>query len=440
MTTSPPAPTRGILRWLSPWFSAYALAGLLVNGMVPVMLPVTVGPAGPVAVAAVVSSFFAGQLTAPLTGSLADRRGWQRPLFLASFPVMAIAAVAIGVGGSIVVWIPAVFIAGAAAGAAQTLGSVFIVEGHPKSEWDTRIGWFRLTFGIGQVGGLAIGAVFADGDLTTGWLVAAGAILVGVLLGRVGLPRVHRAAASPPARNAAPISSAPTQSTVASPPARNAASTPAAPPRASRRARLSAQLRSPFGVFLLSWLLAMIAVQTILNVLPLVMRDAFGMASSTTASVYLVGSIAGAALYPVAGALAKRTTPARVLAIGLGITLVAFVFMAVAFLADPSWRAAAGVIGILLLAIGYPFDYIGATMLAAFLAEDGEGAAMGLFNSAVAAGAIVGAIVPAAVAGAWGYGPFLAISAVVMVAAILVGSPVLFRRHSRAAHGTPSAP
>lgn len=418
MTPSSSPKERGVLRWLSPWFSAYALAGLLVNGMVPVMLPVTVKPAGPMAVAIVVAAFFVGQLTAPLVGSLADRRHWQRPLFLASFPVMAMAAVAIGVGGTIGVWIPAAFVGGAAAGAAQTLGSVFIVEGHPKAEWDTRIGWFRLTFGIGQVGGLAIGAVFADGDLTTGWLVAAGAILLGVVLGRLRLPRISRE----------PTGGGPGAPT---PPA--AASPPAAPRSAHRTQELLAAVRSPFGIFLLSWLLAMIAVQTILNVLPLVMHDAFGLASSTTASVYLVGSIAGAALYPVAGAIAKRTTAARVLVIGMTITLGALVFMAVAFLADPSWRETAGIIGILLLAVGYPFDYIGATMLAAVLAQNREGSAMGLFNSAVAAGAIVGALVPAAFAGSSGYGPFLAISAIMMAAAMIAGAPILFRRRARSA-------
>lgn len=414
MTNPAPPTSRGIRRWLAPWFSAYALAGLLVNGMVPVMLPVTVKPAGTVAVAAVVAAFFVGQLTAPLLGTLADRRGWQRPIFLASFPVMAAAAVAIGLGGSVAVWMPAAFVAGAAAGAAQTLGSVFIVEGHPKSEWDTRIGWFRLTFGIGQIGGLAIGAVFADGDLMTGWLVAAGAILLGVVLGRFKLP--HIPAVVVPAQTAA-----------------QASPTASAPAPQDRRRELVTAIRSPFGVFLLSWLLAMIAVQTILNVLPLVMHDAFGMASSTTATVYLIGSIAGAALYPVAGAWAKRISAGRVLAVGMIITLAAFVFLAVAFLADPSWRETAGVIGILMIAIGYPFDYIGATMLAALLAEDGEGSAMGLFNSAVAAGAIVGALVPAAVAGSFGYGPFLAISAVVMAVAIVVGAPVLLRRTARRA-------
>src|SRR5689334_16951067 len=78
----------------------------------------------------------------------------------------------------------------AAAGAAQTLGSVFIVEGHPPSEWDARIGWFRFTFGLGQVAGLTIGAVFAEGRVDLGWFVAGAVILLGTFLGRLGLPHL----------------------------------------------------------------------------------------------------------------------------------------------------------------------------------------------------------------------------------------------------------
>src|SRR5689334_16951066 len=65
---------RGPLHWLEPWFAAYALAGLLVNGIVPLLIPLTAAENGPGAVAVVVAAFFVGQLTAPFVGRMADRR------------------------------------------------------------------------------------------------------------------------------------------------------------------------------------------------------------------------------------------------------------------------------------------------------------------------------------------------------------------------------
>lgn len=113
---------RGPLRWIEPWFSAYALAGLLVNGMVPIMIPVTTASHGTGAVATVVSAFFVGQLTAPFIGQIADRTGTQRVVFLGSYPVMAAAAVGFGLSDGVLGWAITAAVAGAAAGAAQTLG------------------------------------------------------------------------------------------------------------------------------------------------------------------------------------------------------------------------------------------------------------------------------------------------------------------------------
>lgn len=383
-------------RWLEPWFSAYALAGLLVNGVVPQLLPLTTDRRGPAITGLVVAAFFVGQLSAPVVGAIADRSGRQREVFLGSFPLMALAALGFGLADSPPWWMLTAVIAGAAAGAAQTTGSVFIVEGHPRSEWDTRIGWFRLTFGLGQVAGLAICAAFAERHVDLAWYLAGATILNGWYLGRMGLPRLTR-------------------------------KTPSAPQVSERNTGLRTALTGRFGRFLATWLLAMIAVQTILNVMPLVMRDAFTIRPSITASVYLVGSLAGALLYPVCGALANRIGAGRILAIGMSTTLLAFVVMTLAWLTH-SLQREAGVISLLLIALAYPFAYIGGTLLAAELTSGGEGAAMGLFNSAVAMGAIVGAVVPSFLAAAFGYGSLPPLAAAVMAVGLALGAPVLLQR------------
>jgi MFS family permease len=400
---------RGPLHWLEPWFAAYALAGLLVNGIVPLLIPLTAAEKGPGAVAVVVAAFFVGQLTAPFVGRMADRGGRQRIVFLGSFPVMAAAAIGFGLADDVPGWVAAAAVAGAAAGAAQTLGSVFIVEGHPPSEWDARIGWFRFTFGLGQVAGLTIGAVFAEGRVDLGWFVAGAVILLGTFLGRLGLPHLPPATPRPTASRAG----------------------------ADRPSGVAVELRGRFGRFLLTWLLAMIAVQTILNVLPLVMLDAFHVGASRTATWYLVGSLIGACLYPVCGRLADRHGGGWVLRTGLLVTLLGFAAMSAAWAFDLPGKSAIGVGALIVVAIGYPFDYIGGTVLAARLTLDGQGSAMGLFNSGVAAGAIVGAVVPSFLAREFGYGSLPPMAAAVLLGALLIGLPVLRSQSPAAGEGAP---
>ncbi|GAA1849958.1 MFS transporter [Microbacterium koreense] len=417
------SPLRRATRWLAPWYSAYALAGLLVNALVPMLIPLSVESQGPVAVAVVISAFFVGQLTAPVIGSYADRTGRQRVVFLAAFPAMSVSAIGFGLADSLVWWIVAALVAGVSAGAAQTTGSVFIVEGHPPSEWDERIGWFRLTFGLGQVVGLAIGAVFADGNVDMGWYVGGAVIALGVVLGRFGLP--HLSAPNNTGHHRVPVAGPPSlapgaKSSVADDQPAGASPHPSG--------GLASELRGPFGRFLLTWLLAMVAVQTILNVMPLIMKHAFDVPPSSTATFYLVGSLAGALLYPVAGVLAARSTAARALALGMVITLAGFLLMTATWLWHLPSEHLLGPAGLVLVAVGYPFNYVGATMLAAELTLNGQGSAMGLFNSAVAAGAIVGAIAPSFLAGALGYGALPPLAAGIMLVAMLVRLPLLRRR------------
>jgi len=182
-------------------------------------------------------------------------------------------------------------------------------------------------------------------------------------------------------------------------------------------------------VFLLTWLLAMIGVQTFLNLMPLVMREAFGVEPSTTAWLYLAGSVVGVVLYPVCGRIAERRTVRFVLAIGLVANLIAFTLMAADLLLSEGSRGALAAVALVSVAIAYPFDYIGATLMAAVLATDGgEGAAMGLFNCGVAAGAVIGILAASPLAKSIGYEAIPPLAAVMLFLALLVGARLLFGR------------
>lgn len=381
-------------QWLEPWFIAYALAGMLVNGIVPLLIPLTTEKWGdPAVTGLVVAAFYLGQITAPLVGIAADRTGTQRRVFLGSFPVMAAAAMGFGLARTPLWWMLTTLIAGIAAGAVQTTASLFILEGHPRAERYTRIGWFRLAFGLGQVAGLALSAVFAEQNIEIGWYLAAAMIFTGTGFGRIGLPRLS--AQEPPERSAT--------------------------------ATLRSELRGPFGIFLLSWLLAMIALRTVLNVLPLVMRDGLNLRPSHTALFYLVGSLAAALLYPVVGAMATRLGPGRLLALGLSLTLGCFSVMALFWYFDLDGKPVVAAVTLMVIAVARPMKYIGANMSAAELTASGAGSAMGLFNSIVAAGSIIAAVVPVLLVKTAGYGALPALAAAIMALALVVGSPIMLR-------------
>lgn len=391
---------RGWTRWLEPWFAAYALVGLLVSGIVPILVPLTVEHAGAFAVGLVVAAFYGGTLFAPVFGSVADKTGTQRLTFLASFPTMAVAAVLFSQVHATALWFLCALLAGAAAGAAQTTASVFIVEGHPQSEWSERIGWSRSAFGTGQVVGLAVSAIFTH-RLDLGWIATGSLVLVGTVVGRIHLPHVGKVTAAAPSQGAEPS--------------------------APQHNRLVDALRSPFGTLLVSWLLAMVGLMTFYNVVPLVMRDAFGVSPQATSVLFLIGAGIGVVMYPLTGRIAQARNAPFVLAIGYLTTLIAFVAMTVTSLTHPSWKAAVGALCLIAIATAYPFQYVGANLLAAELSRGGEGSAMGLFNSAVAAGAIVGAIAPSFLADAFGYDSLPPLAAGAVLLAVLVGIPLLRR-------------
>lgn len=189
-------PFSGVTRWLEPWFGAYALTGLLVNGIVPLLIPLTTDKRGPAVTGLVVASFFVGQLSAPVVGAIADRSGRQRQVSLGSFPVMALAAVGFGLADGPAQWMLAAVVAGSAAGAAQTTGSVFIVEGHPKPEWAMRaaeltsdgegsaMGLFNSAVAMGAIVGAVVPS-FLAGAFGYGSLppLAAGVMAAGLLVG-----------------------------------------------------------------------------------------------------------------------------------------------------------------------------------------------------------------------------------------------------------------
>lgn len=383
-------------------------------GVAPILMPLTVDHYGgdPTAVGAVVAAFYVGGVFAPMIGSFADRTGRQRQLFLACFPVMAVTVAAFGLIKGVPLWALFAVIFGGAGSAVGTIAGLFIVEGHPKSQWNERISWFRLAYGAGQTVGLVIAAVTVH-YLKFGWLITAGLLLTGAVLGRIGLPQLHPVSG--------PVSLDPTAS------ARpiGAISWILHAYHRVDLAELPSALRSKFGIFLLAWLLTMTGVQTFFNVVPLVMRDAFGVSASASSLLFLVGAAIGTVVFPVCGRLADKHGPGMVLAIGQLAMITGFAAMTAASITHPSWKGVVGALALVLAAVAYSFLVVAATMLVVRLTTGSEGSAMGLLNGIIAAGAVIGAIAPAFLAREFGYSALPAMATAVLVAALIVALPVI---------------
>lgn len=421
--------------WLAPWMGSYGLVGLLLLGVAPILIPVTVdahvgGHQGATAVGLVVAAFYVGGLLSPLIGTLADRTGRQRTLYLACFPVMGAAVIAFALVEGTLWWSLAALVMGGTGAAAGTLAGMFVVEANPQAEWDVRISWFRLVYGAGQVLGLVIAAVAAT-HAETGWLVTGILVLLGSLIGPLRLPKLAAVKKAAVTAKAEPRPE---------PSPSSAGRGVGVGGWAVHRHRspltaLRSGLGGGFGLMLMVWFLTMVGVQTFFNVVPLVMQDAFRVSATASSLLFLVGAAIGTLVYPACGRLAARRGPGLVFVVGQAMTVLAFGAMTVMSLTGWAGGSTVGSAALVLAATAYSFLVVAATMLLAAMSPAGQGAAMGLLNALIAAGAVIGAVVPSFVAQRLGYDALPPVAAGVLVVAALLFLPLLHGQRGRG-HGT----
>ncbi len=169
---------------IEPWYFVYALLGLVAAGLVPVLVPLIVNQTGNAGqVGLVMAAVSLGGLTAPLWGSFADRYRLHRWLLVGGMLTTTVGLAAFAFTAQPVIWLLLAVIQGFGAAGAATVANLFVVEAHPKAEWDERIGWLQTFYGIGQVSGLLLAGVLTKTDFRVGFLVAAGLSAVAAILG-----------------------------------------------------------------------------------------------------------------------------------------------------------------------------------------------------------------------------------------------------------------
>jgi DHA1 family tetracycline resistance protein-like MFS transporter len=373
----------------------YALLGTTVAGLIPILLPLRVGQSGtPAQVGWVMAAVSLGGLAAPFWGILTDRYRLHRWVLITGLLFLAFGLAAFSFSSQFGDWFGLALLLSIGAAGASTVANLFVVERHPKSEWDKRIGWLQAFYGLGQVVGLMLAGVLSRIDLNTGLQISAALSVVAVLSGWL------TAKSSPKAAG---------EKAVLLHAAHHTETTIHSPQRLFHRLSLKGLkqigviLRSRFGLLLAVWLLTFGGSAAVFSQYPLFMQKLFGITPSASSLYFGVMAGFGLLLYTPAGNWSDRVGSNTILRVSLGIRLLAFLGLLLLGLTSTGSKGWLAVIAFAFVVFAWSLMSVSGTALAASLSPIGEGEGMGIFNAVNAVAGVIGAGLGGWVADSWGY-------------------------------------
>jgi DHA1 family tetracycline resistance protein-like MFS transporter len=185
--------------------------------------------------------------------------------------------------------------------------------------------------------------------------------------------------------------------------------------------RLGPALRSPFGLFLTVWLLALAGSAAVFSLYPLLMQQVFGIAPRLSSSAFAVAAGLGLLLYSPAGRWSERFGLVKVLQTALGVRLLAFLSLLSLGLMHIGGQAWLALLSVTFVVLTWSLLSVSGTALTVRLSPVGEGAGMGIFNAANAIAGVIGAALGGWVAGRWGYNAASVLAVVGVVLGLALG-------------------
>ena len=417
-----------IQHWVEPWYLSYAILGALASGLAVILIPLVVTRSGGTAthVGAAIAAQNVGALFAPLWGWIADRSRAYRSVFFGGFVLIAFGFLGFTLVHDITAWLLSAFLVGFGTGASNTVACLFIVEFTGKSEWSERIGWLQTFNALGSVVGMAVAGLL---EPRIGTLLSAFLVIPAIMVGGWGLPvpggplhfpqlHLREADLAHMLRRGGP----------------NAISVVAHlhRPRRSDIAVLRVAFASAFGTFLVGWFFFSLAISAFASLYPVLMTKSFEITVTTSSLLMSVATAISIPLYNLAGRLATRYRPIRVLAIGIGGRIVALAGLAIVAYTQPSFSFVPVLLLYGLFQGIWPLIGVASNDLAADLAPFGEGTAMGLFNAVAAIASALGAVVGGAMADMFGFASVIVLGAVgASIALLCMLSPRLSQATAR---------
>jgi MFS family permease len=396
-------------RWVELWYVAYALFGTTATGIIPIVVPLAISRHGNAAdMGMVMAAISLGGLTAPFWGGLADRYRLHRWLLAGGFTVTAVGLALFPFTTTTAAWLGLALLQGLGVAGASTVANLFVVEVHPEAEWDERIAWLHTFYDGGQVSGLLLAAWVSQTDLRLSLLMLAGGTLVAAWLG-------WWATQTPPV----PLQPRP----VLLRPVQHGEWTLGSPQRHYHHLGwqelqwLGMVLRTPFSLFLATWLISFIGSSAFFAFYPVLMQQVFGMAAWLSSSVFALAVGLRLLLYAATGHWSETYGPVWVLRAALGVRLLAFLTIFSLRHAPASSQSILALLSVTCIVLPWSLFSVSSTALTAHLSPVGTGTGMGMLNATTAIAGMMGAMVGGWLAVHWGYHAVLGLA----VAGLAVG-------------------
>ncbi len=397
---------RRVLPWIEPWFFIYACLGIVQDGVLPLLLPLSAG--GSSHAGAIVGVMNLAGLTSPFWGHFADRRRLHRQVLVAGMLVVTVALLLMPAHLGLPLQIAIAGILGIGFAAANTVANIFIISVRPQEEWDARIGALQLLMGLGEVVGLLLAGIIG-GRHALAFGVSAALVASALPIALMTLRGVQV-----PVSRAAAVAHSPVggQSCAGSPQRHFHL------PTWSGLGNLLCELEMPFARLSIVWFVSYAAMSAVLTMFPLALVRAFSVSDGLPATAYAFASAASLVIFPWAVSIAERHSEWFVLRVGFVVRTIAIAILGVAFLAHVSGVPLA-LTGFAVLVMAWPLLGVSSTALVAQNAPAEKGEALGVFNASSSVAAALGAFL-----GGWGmdmtdFGTICVVSAVFVAIASL---------------------
>lgn len=401
---------QSLKRFSQVWYIGYSAQGGVSLGLAPIFLPIVVASyTGASEAGLIIAIFYFAQMLAPFWGWLSDRLNCHRGVFITSYILVGLGVGLFPLIPDMSYWFVMSFILGLGIGASNTLAEMYIIEFQPKNEWDDRIGWLQMFFGVGQAVGLYL-AFFLAHDANLGLYVAGLLMIPSLVVGLIQLPHVEKR--QPVKRDE--HKPGPTTS-------RSIAALSRHMHQLQHIVRKFPQaIHSLFMLYMVAWIAIMLGNWLIYNLYPLLMNSVFHLHASSSSLYFAIGSTIAVPACPIAGWLANKIGEGSVMIIGILMSLVASLGMfLLACYPIPADVYLVPITFMFLPVAWSPLIIVG-TAIVTKLTNLTEGEAIGLFTAATAMSSLFAALAAGFLADNLGFIYVLLLSAFFTVASLIL--------------------